>query len=68
VLKIEKNLKLIPGHLISKHSSARATCPKLDDFSEFIDGIRKINGIAWIDSVLITSRVKVLKKILTEEP
>jgi Lrp/AsnC family leucine-responsive transcriptional regulator len=45
-----------------------ATCPKLNDLSEFIDGIRKINGIAWIDSVLITSRVKVLKKILTEEP
>ena len=45
-----------------------ATCPKLGDLSEFIDGIRKIDGIAWVDSVLITSREKVLKKILTKEP
>ena len=45
-----------------------ATCPKLDGLSEFIDGLRKIDGIAWIDSVLITSREKVLKKILTDRP
>ena len=43
-----------------------ATCPQLDGLSEFIDGLRKIDGIAWIDSVLITSREKVLKKVLTE--
>jgi len=43
-----------------------ATCPKLDGLSEFIDGLRKIDGIAWIDSVLITSREKVLKKVLTD--
>ena len=43
-----------------------ATCPNLDDLSEFIDNLRKIEGIAWIDSVLITSREKVLKKILNE--
>jgi len=29
---------------------------------------RSIEGIAWIDSVLITQRQKVLKKILIEEP
>lgn len=33
-----------------------ATCPKLDDLSEFIDNLRKIDGIARIDSVLITFR------------
>lgn len=43
-----------------------ATCTKLDGLSGFIDGLRKIDGIAWIDSVLITSREKVLKKVLTE--
>jgi len=43
-----------------------ATCPQLDGLSEFIDGLRKIDGIAWIDSVLITSREKVLKKVLTK--
>ncbi len=43
-----------------------ATCPQLDGLSEFIDGLRKIEGVAWIDSVLITSREKVLKKVLTE--
>jgi len=43
-----------------------ATCPKLGGLSKFIDGLRKIEGIAWIDSVLITSREKVLKKVLTE--
>ena len=43
-----------------------ATCPKIENLSEFIGEIRKINGVAWIDSVLITSREKVLKKILTE--
>jgi len=43
-----------------------ATCPQLDGLSEFIDGLRNIEGIAWIDSVLITSREKVLKKLLTE--
>lgn len=42
-----------------------ATCPQLDGLSEFIDGLRKIDGIAWIDSVLIKSREKVLKKVLT---
>ena len=42
-----------------------ATCPQLNGLSEFIDGLRKIEGIAWIDSVLITSREKVLKKVLT---
>ncbi len=45
-----------------------ATCPQLNGLSEFIDGLRKIDGIAWIDSVLITSREKVLKKVLTEGP
>ena len=43
-----------------------ATCPKLEGLSDFIDGLRKIEGIAWIDSVLITSREKVLKKILKD--
>lgn len=43
-----------------------ATCPKLEGLSEFIDQLRKIDGIACIDSVLITSREKVLKKILNE--
>jgi Lrp/AsnC family leucine-responsive transcriptional regulator len=43
-----------------------ATCPRLDGLSEFVNLLRKIEGIAWIDSVLITSREKVLKKILTE--
>ena len=43
-----------------------ATCPELDGLSEFIDELRKIEGVAWIDSVLITSREKVLKKVLTE--
>ena len=43
-----------------------ATCPKMEDLSEFKNKIRKIDSIAWIDSVLITSREKVLKKILTE--
>ena len=44
-----------------------ATCSELDGLSDFIKNLRSINGIAWIDSVLITSRQKVLKKILTEE-
>jgi DNA-binding Lrp family transcriptional regulator len=43
-----------------------ATCTKLDGLSDFIDGLRKIEGIARIDSVLITSREKILKKVLTE--
>jgi DNA-binding Lrp family transcriptional regulator len=43
-----------------------ATCPKLEGLSNFIDDLRKIEGIAWIDSVLITSREKVLKKILKD--
>lgn len=43
-----------------------ATCPKMENLSEFIGEIRKISGVAWIDSVLITSREKVLKKILSE--
>jgi DNA-binding Lrp family transcriptional regulator len=43
-----------------------ATCPNVGGLSEFIDQLRKIDGIAWIDSVLITSREKVLKKILNE--
>jgi Lrp/AsnC family leucine-responsive transcriptional regulator len=43
-----------------------ATCPKIDGLSEFIDNLRKIDGIARIDSVLITSREKVLKKTLKE--
>jgi Lrp/AsnC family leucine-responsive transcriptional regulator len=42
-----------------------ATCPELDGLSDFIKSIRSIDGIAWIDSVLITSRQKVLKKILS---
>ena len=45
-----------------------ATCPRMEGLSEFIDGLRKIDGIAWIDSVLITSREKVLKKVLTDRP
>jgi len=43
-----------------------ATCPKLEGLSNFIDDLRKIEGIAWIDSVLITSREMVLKKILKD--
>lgn len=43
-----------------------ATCPHPEGLSEFIDRLRKIDGIAWIDSVMITSREKVLKKILKE--
>ena len=43
-----------------------ATCPQLSGLSEFIDGLRKIEGIAWIDSVLISSREKIMKKVLTE--
>jgi Lrp/AsnC family leucine-responsive transcriptional regulator len=42
-----------------------ATCPEVDGLSDFISSLRSIDGIAWIDSVLITSRQKVLKKILT---
>ena len=42
-----------------------ATCTKLEGLSDFIEELRTIEGIAWIDSVLITSREKVLKKILT---
>lgn len=42
-----------------------ATCSELDSLSDFIETIRSIEGIAWIDSVLITQRQKVLKKILT---
>jgi len=45
-----------------------ATCSELDGLSDFIENLRSIEGIAWIDSVLITQRQKVLKKILTEEP
>jgi DNA-binding Lrp family transcriptional regulator len=43
-----------------------ATCPRLDGLSDFVNLLRKIKGIAWIDSVLITSREKVLKKVLQE--
>ena len=45
-----------------------ATCSELDGLSDFIEKLRSIDGIAWIDSVLITQRQKILKKILTEEP
>ena len=41
------------------------TCPEVDSLSDFINSLRSIDGIAWIDSVLITTRQKVLKKILT---
>jgi DNA-binding Lrp family transcriptional regulator len=41
-----------------------ATCSELNELSDFISNLRSIDGVAWIDSVLITSREKVLKKIL----
>jgi Lrp/AsnC family leucine-responsive transcriptional regulator len=41
-----------------------ATCSELNELSNFIKTLRSIDGVAWIDSVLITSRQKVLKKIL----
>ena len=41
-----------------------ATCSELNELSDFINNLRSIDGVAWIDSVLITSREKVLKKIL----
>jgi Lrp/AsnC family leucine-responsive transcriptional regulator len=43
-----------------------ATCSTVESLSSFIDSLRKIEGIAWIDSVLISSREKILKKILTK--
>jgi len=41
-----------------------ATCYELNELSNFIKTLRSIDGVASIDSVLITSRQKVLKKIL----
>ena len=41
-----------------------ATCSTVESLSSFIDSLRKIEGIAWIDSVLISSREKILKKIM----
>ena len=43
-----------------------ATCSTVESLSKFIDSLRKIEGIAWIDSVLISSREKILKKILKD--
>lgn len=43
-----------------------ATCSTVESLSSFIDSLRKIEGIAWIDSVLISSREKILKKILAK--
>jgi DNA-binding Lrp family transcriptional regulator len=43
-----------------------ATCSTVESLSKFIDSLRKIEGITWIDSVLISSREKILKKILKD--
>jgi Lrp/AsnC family leucine-responsive transcriptional regulator len=44
-----------------------ATCQTLESLSNFIGDLREIDGVAWIDSVLITSREKILKKILKDD-
>jgi DNA-binding Lrp family transcriptional regulator len=41
-----------------------ATCHEQKDLSEFINELKKINGITDIESVLIQSREKILKKII----
>lgn len=44
-----------------------ATVSEVNNLSDFIDELRTINGIAMIESVFITSREKVLRKILTDD-
>ncbi len=43
-----------------------ATCNEQNALSEFIDELNKIDGITKIESVLIQSREKILKKIIKQ--
>jgi DNA-binding Lrp family transcriptional regulator len=44
-----------------------ATVSEVNNLSDFISELRTIEGIAMIESVFITSREKVLKKIITSD-
>lgn len=44
-----------------------ATCSEQEALSEFIDELTKIDGITEIESVLIQSREKILKKVIEHD-